>query len=77
MHKCTWVCPGRELKSIIDYFLVRKDNRKRIKDVKVVRGDEIRSDHYLVLLKMSGRKRMERCKKVEQNVRIRTDRFEI
>ena len=75
IHKYTWVCPGRELKSIIDYFLVRKDNRRRIKDVKVVRGAEIGSDHYLVLLKMSRRKRMERCIKVEQNVRIRTDRL--
>ena len=26
IHKHTRVCPGRELKSIINYFLVRKDN---------------------------------------------------
>lgn len=36
--KYTWVCPGRELWSIIDYFLVRRNIQVRVKDFKVVRG---------------------------------------
>ena len=44
IHKHTWVCPGRELKSIVHYFLARKDNQVRIKNVKVVRGAEIGND---------------------------------
>ena len=75
IHKYTWVCPGRGLKSIIDYFLVRRDSRTRVKDVKVVRGAEIGSDHYLVLLKMSEKSMVERSRAVSKNVRIRTDRL--
>ena len=44
---------GRGLKSIIDYFVVRRDSRVRVKDVKVVRGADVGSDHYLLLMKMS------------------------
>ena len=50
---------GRELRSIIDYFLVGKGNRVRVKDVRVVRGAEIGSDHHLVLLKISKTNRRE------------------
>ena len=52
IHQFTWECRGRGLKSIIDYFLVKREDRRRIKDTKVVRGAEISSDHYLVLLVM-------------------------
>ena len=81
IHKHTWLCPGRELRSIV-YFLVRKDNRVKVKNIKVVRSAEMGSDHYLVLLKMSRKNRVEsRCKKAggcrksEENMRIMTDRL--
>ena len=35
IHQFTWECRGRGLKSIIDYFLVRKECMRRVKDVKV------------------------------------------
>ena len=44
IHKHTWVCPGRELRSIVHYFLARKDNQVRVNYVKVVRGAEIGND---------------------------------
>ena len=44
IHKFTWTCPGRGLKSIIDYFVVRRDTRVRVKDVKVVREADVSSD---------------------------------
>ena len=44
------------MKSIPDYFLIAKETRKQIVDVKVVRGAEIGSDHYLVLLKVKWRR---------------------
>ena len=50
IQRFSWVCPGRQLKSLIDYFLVRKDTKARVHDVKVVRGAEIGSDHHLVLM---------------------------
>ena len=48
-----------------------------MKDIKVVRGAKIGSDHYLVLLKMSKKNRVESscrkaggCRKSEENMRI-------
>lgn len=32
IHKYTWECPGRQLKSLIDYILVRKDIQSLILD---------------------------------------------
>ena len=29
IHKSTWKCPGRQLRSIIDYFLVKSRSEKR------------------------------------------------
>ena len=52
IHKYTWECRGKGLRSLIDYFLVGKEARKQVVDTKVVRGAEIGSDHYLVLLKI-------------------------
>ena len=52
IHKFTWKCPGRGLQSIIDYILVRGNQRKDVNDVRVIRGAEIGSDHYLVLMKV-------------------------
>ena len=60
------------MRSMINSFLVRKDNRVRVKDVKVVRGTEIRSGHNLVLLKMSRKSRVERHRRLEKNM---TDRL--
>ena len=35
-----------------DYFLIGKEDRKQVANVKVVRGAEIGRGHYLVLLKV-------------------------
>ena len=55
IHKYTWECRGKGLRSLIDYFLVGKEARKQVVDTKVVQGAEIGSDHYLVLLKIKLR----------------------
>ena len=74
IHKFTWTCPGRGLKSIIDYFLVRGDLRKEVHDVKVIRGAEIGSDHHLVLMKViiCGRSKM---KRKERGCQLRSERL--
>ena len=52
IHKYTWECSGRGLRTIIDYFLIRMEVRKQFVDVKAVRGAVIGSDQYLVLMKV-------------------------
>ena len=60
IHKFTWECRGRNQRSIIDFCLVRGTMKSQLRDVKVVRGAEVGSDHYLLLmiikLKMDGKK---------------------
>ena len=67
IHKFTWQCRRKNQRSIIDYFVVRKDMKRQLKDVKVARGAEIGSDHYLVLMVI----KLEL--KVEKPKRTRTD----
>uniref|UniRef100_A0A1Y1M0F5 Reverse transcriptase domain-containing protein n=2 Tax=Photinus pyralis TaxID=7054 RepID=A0A1Y1M0F5_PHOPY len=51
IHKFTREVESRNEKSIIDYILINREYRKEIIDVKVKRGPEIYSDHYLVVAK--------------------------
>ena len=37
IHKYTWKCQGRGLKSIIDYLMVRDEMKRNVNDLKVVR----------------------------------------
>ena len=46
IHKYTREVPSRNEKSIIDYILVQRDNRRAIKDVKVRRGAKIGSSNH-------------------------------
>lgn len=48
IHKFTWHQSTRGLKSIIDYFIVGQKTKWQIQDVRVFRGAECGSDHYLV-----------------------------
>ena len=52
IHKFTREVKSRGEKSIIDYVIVEKSKRNKIKDVKVSRGAELYSDHYLVVAKV-------------------------
>ena len=74
IHKYTWKCPGRGLKSIIDYFLVRNEMKRNVNNVKVVRGAEIGSDHHLVLMKVRLYGRVY-ARKVEEHSRLSTERL--
>ena len=73
IHKYTWECRGKGLRSLIDCFLVSKEARKHVTDVKVVRGTEIGSDHYLVVMKIKLLKRMKRRRQEGGTRQIRVD----
>ena len=45
IHKYTWESRGRGLRSIIDFFVVKRALRAGEIDVKVIRGVEVGSDH--------------------------------
>ena len=47
----------------------------RVKDVKVLRGADVSSDHYLLLMKMSMGCKVQRGEKKAENMAIRTDRL--
>ena len=67
IYKFTWECRGRNQRSIID-ILVRRTMKGQLRDVKVLRGAEIGSDHYLLLMiikhKMEGKKPIEKAEQV-------------
>ena len=77
IHQFTWECRGRGLKSILDYFLVRREDRRRVKDTKVVRGAEIGSDHYLVLLKLTKRPHIRQEVRRSDHRRLHLNRWKL
>lgn len=52
IHKYTRAEPSRQEKSIIDYIVVQEGNKSSIIDVRVRRGPEIGSDHFLLVAKI-------------------------
>ena len=77
IHQFTWECRGRGLKSILDYFLVRREDRRRVKDTKVVRGAEIGSDHYLELLKLTRRPHIRQEVRRSDHRRLHLNRWKL
>ena len=73
IHKYTWECRGQGLRTIIDYFAVRKALRQTVADVKVIRGEEAGSDHYLILMKVNLRwtRRKEEVRNEGTRLRLR------
>jgi len=52
IHKYTWEQHTRKLKSIIDYIIVKQKSKFQIHDVRVQRGINCGSDHYVVRTKV-------------------------
>ncbi|KAK4884077.1 hypothetical protein RN001_000348 [Aquatica leii] len=48
IHKYTWYQYTRDIKSIIDYFVIKQKTRLKVLDVKVKRGYDYGSDHHLL-----------------------------
>ncbi|XP_050514773.1 uncharacterized protein LOC126890015 isoform X1 [Diabrotica virgifera virgifera] len=55
IHKFTRQGPRETEKSIIDYILIERNNRRALQDIRVRRGPEISSDHYLLEAKIKHR----------------------
>lgn len=52
IHKFTWTQETRNLKSIIDYIIVRQKSKLKFNDVRVHRGPTCGSDHHLLKAKV-------------------------
>jgi hypothetical protein len=57
IHKYTRQGTHPTDKSIIDYIMVEKHNRDKIRDVRIMRGPEIYSDHYMLVAKIKKGKK--------------------
>ncbi len=58
IHKLTWKSPDGRTVNQIDYVIINGKWRRSLKDVRVYRGADINSDHYLVVaaVKLKWRK---------------------
>lgn len=52
IHTYTWTQPTRNLKSVIDYVIVRQQTTLQVNDVRAYRGITCGSDHYMVKAKI-------------------------
>lgn len=52
IHKFTCIQPTLQLKSIIDYIIIKQKTKLKCHDVRVLRGAECGTDHYLVRAKI-------------------------
>lgn len=52
IHRYTWIQPTRNLKTIIDYIIIKQQTRLIVKDVRVMRGLECGSDHHFLIAKI-------------------------
>jgi len=48
INKYTWILSNRNLKSIIDYIIIRESNNIKINDMRMFRGTGYHSNHYLL-----------------------------
>lgn len=60
IHKFTWHQHNRDLRSIIDYIIVKQNTALKIQDVRVKRGAVCGSDHHLVVSKVYAPYRVDR-----------------
>lgn len=66
IHKFTWTQHSRNLKSIIDYLIVRQNTKLKIQDVRVYRGATCGSDHHLVKAKILSYQSVKRVNNEEE-----------
>ena len=74
IHKWTRVAEERNERSIIDYVIVSNSLFYNTEDVRVKRGAEIESDHFLVVSKMKlspKPKRQERKQQPKLNLKLK------
>ena len=59
-----------ETETMIDYILVNNNNRSSVKDVKIIPGEEIVSQHCLLLIDMVFKKKIKRKVKFRKKLEL-------
>ena len=76
IHKATWKSPDQTTLNQIDHICISKKFRRSLLDVKVQRGADVKSDHYLlsssVQLKLKKRQK-ERSPRIKYNTKALQD----
>jgi len=67
IHKYTWCQPTRKLRSIIDYIIIKEKTRLKMTDVRVYRGAECGTDHFLLKSKVLFKYHLQQTTKKEGN----------
>ena len=62
IHTLTWTSPNGRVKNQIDHIMINRKWRTSLHDVKVRRGPDVNSDHYLVIGKIRLKLRRARMK---------------
>jgi hypothetical protein len=75
IHKYTWRREYGGLKSMIDFVIVSSDLRSRVADVRVARGAELSTDHYLVVCRLLMSHAVGRIQKDRKVWRVRWERL--
>ena len=71
IHKATWVSPDQRTRNQIDHLVIDGRHSSSVMDVRVIRGANIDSDHYLVAAKV--RTRLSRAKNVRNQGQRKLD----
>jgi len=80
VHRYTWTQTTRQLKSIIDYVIIKQHTHFHPQDVRVYRGAECGLDHYLIIAKIYLPYRKMRNKgesENEQQNTLETSRYKV
>ena len=76
IHKLTWKSPDCRTINQIDHVIINNKWRRSLLDVKVCRGADVNSDHYMLLskvkLKLLGVNKNKRCRKVYDINRLKS-----
>ena len=77
IHKYTREENSRNERSIIDYFLINSGQRNTVKDVRVKRGFEIGSDHFLVTAKIKIKEKENKQMQEKPKKEIKITKYKI
>ena len=77
IHKATWLSPDGRTENQIDHFCISCKFRRSLKDVRVMRGADVASDHHLLLatikLKLKNHRQQNKTSRVRFQVNLLED----